>query len=319
VLPPDELLDRYIDACKARGLALQTLTGRYFHVRHFLRWVGGRDLRALTPEDMRAYSIELAAIRYTRSKAEDAPRRPLAPHTQATRLWAVIDLLEWLVEHRLLLANPASGLCPKTPPRPLPKRIPTESEMTRILSVPNVRTSIGRRDRAILELMYSTALRLGEVAALDVQDLDLTSGTLHVRRSKNGKGRVVPLGEAAVAALLDYLQHSRPGFMQNPGSTALFVANDQYSFPGNRLSTHGIRYMMHRIARKAGLDRRINPHAIRHACATHMLRGGADLRHIQQLLGHSRIDTTEIYTHVDVSDLADVLARSHPRCKPQHS
>ncbi|MEW6367315.1 MAG: tyrosine-type recombinase/integrase [Acidobacteriota bacterium] len=167
--------------------------------------------------------------------------------------------------------------------------------------------------------MCSAGLRLGEVAALDVQDLDLSSGTLHVRRSKNGRGRDVPLGETAVTRLLDYLQHSRPGFVQSPGCAALFLSGDQSCFAGNRLTTHGMRYIMHRIARKAGLDRHINPHQVRHACATHMLRAGCDLRHIQQLLGHAHIDTTEIYTQVDVNDLADVLARSHPRCKPQHS
>jgi integrase/recombinase XerD len=313
VLPSDELLDRYIEACAARGLAPGTLEQRRCYVRHFLRWVGGRDLGTLTAEDVHAYSNKLAAFRSTLTK------RPLASHTHAQRLWLVIDLFEWLVERRLIFANPASGLCPKMPPRPLPKSIPTEREMNRILAVPNTRTSIGRRDRAILELMYSTGLRLGEVVALDVTDLDLTAGTVQVRRSKNGQGRVVPLGEAAVAALLDYLQHSRPGFVQNAGCAALFLAGDQNHYAGNRLTTHGIRYTLRRIARKAGIDRPVNPHQFRHACATHMLRAGADIRHIQQLLGHARIDTTEIYTRVEVSDLADVLARSHPRCRKQRS
>ena len=318
MLPPtDELLDRYIEACAARGLAPQTLIQQRCYVRHFLRWVGQRDLGALTPEDMRAYANELAAYRYRWSKAEDASWMPLARHTQAQRLWIVIDFFEWLVSRRLILANPASGLYLRTPPHSLPKHVPTESEMTRILAIPNPRTSIGRRDRAILELMYSTGLRLAEVAALDVSDLDLTSGTLTVRRGKGGKSRLVPLGETAVAALLDYLQHSRPGFAQKPGTIALFLACDQNDHAGSRLTTHGIRYMLRRIARKAGIDRRINPHQFRHACATHMLRAGADLRHIQQLLGHARIDTTEIYTQVEVSDLSDVLARTHPRYRKQ--
>jgi site-specific recombinase XerD len=262
---------------------------------------------------MRAYALELEAYRYRWSKAEEAPWKPLAPHTRAQRLWIITELLEWLVEHRLMLTNPASGLSPKMPPRKLPARIPTESEMIRLLSAPNTRTSIGRRDRAILEMLYSTGLRVAEAAALDVMDLDLTVGTLLVRCGKGGKSRVVPLGDAAVAALLDYLQHTRPGFMQKPGVAALFLASDHNGFAGNRLSKASIRLIVRESAKKAGLDRRINPHQIRHACATHMLRAGADLRHIQQLLGHSRIDTTEIYTHVDVTDLADVLARTHPR------
>jgi len=317
VLPPDELLDRYLEACRARGFAPATLLMRRGYLRHFFEWLGERDLGGLTPDDIRAYAVELAAYRYKRSKAESAPWKPLTRRTQAQRLWIVADLLEWLARRRFIFANPASGISPKMPPRPLPKRIPSESEMTCILAAPNPRTSIGRRDRAILELMYSTGLRVEEVTRLDVQDLDLASGSVTVRCGKGGKGRVVPLGEAAVAALLDYLQHSRPGFAQTPGSTALFLASDQHGFTGHRLTTDAIRFNLHRIARKAGIGRPITPHQIRHACATHMLRAGCDLRHIQQLLGHARIDTTEIYTQVEVSDLAGVLARTHPLYRKQ--
>lgn len=308
-----ELLDRYVEACGAHGLAARTLLHRHYYVRHFLRWVGDRDLGSLTPEDMRAYAIEIAAYRYRRSKAEDAPWRALARHTQVERLWIIINFFEWLVSRRLIFANPASGLSPKMPPRTLPKHIPTESEMLRLLAAPNPRTAIGRRDRAILELMYSTGLRNEEVTRLDVQDLDLAAGTVNVRRGKGGKARVVPLGEKASAALLDYLQHSRPGFAQSPGSVALFVASDQNTYAGHRLTTYAIRCILHRTARKAEIHRGVTPHQLRHACATHMLRAGAALPYIQQLLGHARIDTTEIYTQVEVSDLEDVLQRSHPR------
>lgn len=307
------MLDRYLEACAARGLARSTLHNRRIYLLHFLQWVGEREIGSLTPDDIRAYSNELAAYRYKRSKAEDAPWKALSRRTQAQRLWIVVELLEWLASRRYIFANPASGISPKMPPRPLPKWIPTESEMSRILAAPNPLTSIGRRDRAILELMYSTGLRVEEVSKLDVQDLDLASGTLTVQCGKGGKGRVVPLGKAACDALLDYLQHVRPGFAQTPGVTALFLASDQHGFTGNRLTKCAIRDRLHRIARNAGIERTVNPHAIRHACATHMLRAGCDLRHIQRLLGHARIDTTEIYTQVEVSDLADVLARTHPR------
>ncbi len=313
MLPSDELVDRYLEACVARGLASGTLAHRRFYLRHFLQWLGERDIGALTRDDIRAYQNELAAYRYKRSKAEDAPWKPLERRTQAQRLWLVCDLLEWLARRRFIFANPASVITTKTPPRPLPKRIPTESEITRILATPNPLTSIGKRDRAILELMYSTGLRVEEVSKLDVQDLDLASGTVAVQCGKGGKGRVVPLGEAACSALLDYLQNARPGFTRTPGCAALFLAADQTGSAGNRLTKCAIRDRLHRIARNAGIERTVNPHAIRHACATHMLRAGCDLRYIQQLLGHSRIDTTEIYTHVEVSDLAEVLARTHPR------
>lgn len=311
-----EMCERYVEACQARGLAPGTVGMRRQYLRHFVAWVGERDLGALGAAEMRAYAHELAAYRYRRSKAEEAPWQPLALHTRAQRVWIVMEFLDWLVARRQLFANPAAAIVAKRPRRKLPARIPTESEVLRLLDAPNTRTSIGRRDRAILELLYSTGLRVAEVAALDLTDADLTAGTLRVRRGKGGKGRVVPLGDAAVAALLDYLQHARPGFAQKPGSAALFLASDQNRSAGNRLTTHALRYVVRQAAVRAGLDRRVNPHQLRHACATHMLRAGCDLRHIQQLLGHARIDTTEIYTQVEVSDLAAVLARTHPRGRP---
>lgn len=308
------MLDRYLEACAVRGLARGTINARRCALQHFVQWLGDREIGGLTRDDIRAYQNELAAYRYKRSKAELAPWKPLSRGQQMQRLWLVVDFLEWLARRRYIFANPAGGISPKMPPRPLPKRIPTESEMTRLLATPNARTSIGRRDRAILELMYSTGLRVEEVSKLDVADLDLAGGSLIVRCGKGGKGRVVPLGKSACEALLDYLQHARPGFARTPGVTALFLASDQNGHTGNRLTTSAIRYNLHRIAKKAGIERTINPHAIRHACATHMLRAGCDLPHIQRLLGHARIDTTEIYTQVEVSDLAGVLARTHPRC-----
>ncbi|MEW6689064.1 MAG: tyrosine-type recombinase/integrase [Pseudomonadota bacterium] len=314
-LDTQSVVDGYMEACATRGLARGTLYHRRTYLQHFLQWVGERDIGDLTSEDIRAYAVELAAYRYKRSKAESAMWKPLERRTQAQRLWLVTDLLEYMARRRFIFANPASGISPKMPPRPLPKRIPTESEMTRILATPNTLTSIGRRDRAILELMYSTGLRVEEVTKLDVQDLDLSTGTVTVRCGKGGKGRVVPIGEAAVSALLDYLQHTRPGFAQAPGCAALFLASDQHGFTGHRHTTESIRDRLHKIARKAAIDRTITPHQIRHACATHMLRAGCDLRHIQQLLGHARIDTTEIYTQVEVSDLSDVLDRTHPRAR----
>jgi len=214
---PAELVDRYIEACAARGLAPQTLLEQRGCVRHFLRWVGSRDPGSLTAAEVRAYSDELRAL-------------PLARHTRARRLWIIVDLFEWLSERDLIAANPASGICPKS----FPKCVPTESEITRILAVPNVRTAIGRRDRAILELMYSAGLGAMEVSRLDLQDVDLANGIVSVRC--RGKARAALLGEAARGALLDYFERSRPGFEQTPGSTALFLSSDQSVRAGNRLT-----------------------------------------------------------------------------------
>ena len=307
-----ELLDRYVKACEVKGLAAGTIRYRRDYVRHFIEWRRGSDLRSLTSDEMTAYAQELAVYRYRQSKAEAAPSKPLAQRTQEQRLRIIGDFLRWLVEHHVILANPFGWIRAKPLPKRLPAQIPTESEIERILAAASsgTRSDVERRNRAIIELMYSTAMRIAEAAALDTADLDQTAGTLLIRRGKGGKERVVPMGNTATSVLLDYLQHARLRFVSSkPGVTALFLA----ATTGNRLSKASIREIVREAARKAGIDRRINPHAIRHACATHMLRAGADLRHIQQLLGHSRIDTTEIYTHVDATDLANVHARTHPR------
>ena len=309
------LLDRYVKACEAKGLAAETIRYRRDYVRHFIAWRRGSDLRSLTSDEMIAYAHELALYRYRQSKAEAAPWKLLTNRTREQRLWIIGDFLQWLVEHHVILVNPFHRVRAKPLPKRLPARIPTESEIERILAAASgTRSDVERRNRAIIELMYSTAMRIAEAAAIDTTDLDLTAGTLLIRHGKGGRSRVVPIGEAATSALLDYLQHTRPGFVSSkPGVAALFLAATHCGTTGQRLSKASIREIVREAGRKAGIDRRINPHQIRHACATHMLRAGADLRHIQQLLGHSRIDTTEIYTQVDASDLANVLARTHPR------
>ena len=201
---------------------------------------------------------------------------------QGQRLRIIGDFLRWLVEHHVILANPFGWIRAKPLPKRLPAQIPTESEIERILAAASsgTRSDVERRNRAIIELMYSTAMRIAEAAALDTADLDQTAGTLLIRRGKGGKERVVPMGNTATSVLLDYLQHARLRFVSSkPGVTALFLA----ATTGNRLSKASIREIVREAARKAGIDRRINPHAIRHACATHILRAGADLRHIGEL------------------------------------
>jgi site-specific recombinase XerD len=312
----DELVGRYARACEAQGLAATTIANRAFYLRHFTTWLSQRaitEAAAVTRREIEAYGEQLRAYRYRWEKAAAAPWRKLEARTIRARLLILGQFFRWLVQERSILADPAAGLVSKALPRELPVRSPTESEMNRILAAADTRTNVGCRNRALLELLYSTGLRVAEAEAIDLTDLDLTSGTLLVRCGKGGRSRVVPIGDTAVAALLDYIRDIRPRCNRRPGVAALFLAATHCGTTGQRLSTASIRDIVRYTARAAGIDRRINPHQIRHACATHMLRAGADLRHIQQILGHARIDTTEIYTHVDTTDLADVLARTHPR------
>ncbi|MEW6365922.1 MAG: tyrosine-type recombinase/integrase [Acidobacteriota bacterium] len=305
-------LDQYLHACGAQGLSQGTIVYRRLYLRHFVNWLLERsvdDIRRVSSETIAEYARELRAHRYRRQNT--APWRPLTPRTRAQRLAIVHRFFQWLCRGRVLLADPTSDLAGKPLPQPLPVRVPSESEMLQILAAPDASTAIGRRNRAILELLYSTGMRRAELEALDLSDLDLASGTVLIRCGKGGRSRVVPIGDTAAAALLDYIENARPCFLRRPGVTALFVAANT----GHRLSKKGMWQMVRDVARAAGFHHRLSPHQFRHACGTHMLRAGANLRHVQQLLGHSKIESTEIYTHVAIRDLADVHARTHPRCR----
>jgi integrase/recombinase XerD len=166
--------------------------------------------------------------------------------------------------------------------------------------------AVGPRDRAILEVLYGAGIRVGECVRLDLQDVALRDGRLLVRNGKGKKDRVVPLVGQAFAALDRYLREVRHALVRDPREQAVFL-----SAIGTRLSAVMLQRQVRQYAKPLGL--RVTPHVLRHSCATHLLRHGADVREIQQLLGHRALETTALYTRVDVSDLAAVLARAHPR------
>lgn len=231
-----------------------------------------------------------------------------SPRTIVSYEQNVRVFLDWLVRERVLLASPFAAISLSHPRRRLPQNVLTEEDVLSLFAASDLRTDVGRRDRAVLEVLYATALRRAELVALDVADLDLAEGTVLVRNGKGGRSRIVPLGEPATHVLVDYLRKTRGRWLRQRGTTALFLAAT-----GRRISKATIGMIVRQAAKTAELDGRITPHSLRHAMATHMLRAGADVRHVQELLGHADITTTEIYTHVAVKDLLDVHARCHPR------
>jgi integrase/recombinase XerD len=173
---------------------------------------------------------------------------------------------------------------------------------------PRSDTDAGQRDRAILETLYGLCLRRGECARLDLSYVDLSAGTLLVRDGKGRKDRLLPVPGRAAAALGVYLRDVRPRLVRNPREGALFLT----AWWGKRLSEVSLSFLLRRHAAAVGISR-IHPHVLRHACATHLLRGGADIRHVQAILGHKKLETTGLYTRVVVEDLRQVFLRSHPR------
>jgi len=190
----------------------------------------------------------------------------------------------------------------------LPQRVLSESQAAALMTAPHRGSAIGIRDAALLELFYGTAIRLSECARLDTSDLDLRERLLLVRNGKGKKDRIVPVPGRAAAALGAYLGEVRADFVHDPHETALFLTRH-----GDRLGKVSIDLIVRRYAE--GLETKASPHSLRHTCATHLLRGGADVRHVQELLGHRFLDSTAIYTRVAIKDLREVLARAHPRDK----
>ena len=233
--------------------------------------------------------------------------KPLALHSQAAYLGAVKRFFAFLVKRRLILIDPSREI-PLPRMDRLPRMVLTESQARRLMAAPFQGSLVGLRDRAILETLYGTAIRAGECRRLDLSDLDLGQGILLVRDGKGRKDRVVPVTGRAVLAVDLYLRDARPDLVKNPREAALFLTRF-----GTRVGKSMLDVIVRKHGRAARIPRGVSPHVLRHSCATHLLKGGADVRHIQEILGHKSLQSTQLYTRVGVEDLRQVLARAHPR------
>lgn len=230
----------------------------------------------------------------------------LRPGTVAGHLGTVRSWLRWLVAEGLLVMDPTRDLVLPRPPRPLP-RLLTPAEVALLLEQLNPRTTEGLRDRALLELLYGLGLRREECRRLNLEDLDRVQATLRLRQTKNRRERHLPLTPRLLEALAAYLERGRPRWVRALDEPALFLSRRK-----TRLTVYRIHQIVEEAGRAAGLGR-VSPHALRHACATHLLARGADLRHVQALLGHADLATTQLYTHLQPHEVFTEHGRTHPR------
>ncbi|MFN3975355.1 MAG: site-specific tyrosine recombinase XerD [Dehalococcoidia bacterium] len=229
--------------------------------------------------------------------------------TLARRIAAVKSLLHFLVREGVLAANPAEDLGSPKAGRHLPKAL-SEEEVVRLLEAPGKeQTPEALRDRAMLELLYASGMRVSELTGLDLRDVNLREGTVRCR-GKGDKERVIPIHPTAVQALQAYLERARPRLAPDLRQQALFV-NQR----GERLTRQGFWLILKGYARRAGITSPVTPHVLRHSFATHLLRGGAPLRHVQELLGHASIATTQIYTYLTNQQLQRAYDEAHPRAR----
>jgi integrase/recombinase XerD len=303
---PDALAlwrDAYIESLGARNYAEGTLEGRRDALKVFLAWAAERDLtRAgqITRPILESYQRWL--WRCTKANGQR-----LGWSTQRNRLGTLKDFFRWVTRQDVILHNPASEVELPRMEKRLPQAVLTLPEVERLLAVPDVTDPLGIRDRTMLEVFYSCGIRRTELCRIELPDVNTERRTLHVRLGKGKKDRVVPIGARAVHWLEHYLQAVRPRLCLDTRTQALFLTG--YGGPFN---PDVVSRMVAAWLAKAGLKRKGCCHILRHTCATHMLENGADIRFIQQLLGHEKLDTTAIYTEVSIKQLQEVHARCHP-------
>jgi len=296
-------LKQHLSYLAVRGYSESTIEKRDQSVRRLIEWCELReieDVKLITRPVLESYQRYL--FHYRRPNGE-----PLALATQSNHLMSVRVFFRWLARENYILFDPAAELeLPKSGQK-LPRAILTIDEVQELLSIPDALAPQGIRDRAMLELLYSTGLRRNELATLKVQDVDLKDFTVFVRNGKGGSQRLIPMGETACRWISKYLYETRHLFVQGLDDHVLFLTDYGEPFIKTRLSSLVKRYM-----KKAGIDKEGAAHLLRHAMATHMLDNGADIRFIQEMLGHKQLDTTQVYTRVAIGQLKRVHRESHP-------
>jgi len=291
-----QLVDRFITHLTVeRGASPHTVRAYAADLERYVDWASraGVDPVQLTHRQLRSYLAELDRARYARS-------------TIARRLSAVKSWFGYLVAEGLVESDPATVLsAPKLPTR-LPRLVPAE-ELAALLDAPDATTPSGARDAAVLELLYASGLRVSELSGLKIANLDFAQGQIIVM-GKGSKERILPIHPAATARLKAWLSCGRPAFARPDSPDVVFLSSR-----GRALSPDAIRRLFKRYVAQTGAASALSPHAIRHTFATHMLEGGADLRTVQELLGHVALSTTQIYTHLSMKRLQDVHRTAHPR------
>jgi integrase/recombinase XerD len=286
-----------------RGLATNTLASYRRDLRRyadFLAERGVQDPGAIGEQDVSGFLRSL--------RDGDAEHSVLGASSAARAVVAVRGLHRFLLREGLAPGDPAIAVRPPTPPRRLPKAISLEHVERLLAAAVADGTPLALRDRALLEVLYGTGSRISEAVGLDRDDLDLHAGTV-LLRGKGGKQRIVPVGSYARDAVEAYLVRARPQLAATGRSTPALFLNAR----GGRLSRQSAWTVLRTVAGRAELATHISPHTLRHSFATHLLDGGADVRVVQELLGHASVTTTQIYTLVTVDRLREVYAAAHPR------
>lgn len=298
-----QAISEWLSWLEVHNYARETILDRSWNLANFVSWAAERAITR--PSEVTLPVLETYQRHVSLRRKPDG--MPLSYSAQEKALVPLRGFFAWCTRTHRILYNPASELVLARGEHSLPKAVLTEEEAEAVLAVPDVSTPFGLRDRAVLEVLYATGIRRGELVSLDLPDVDLRRGWLTLRHTKTRWDRVVPMGERAAAWVLSYLQDARPEivFGEDPG--ALFLAGN-----GERLGVKWLSSQVHRYIEAAEIGKSGSCHLFRHTAATLMLEGGADIRYVQELLGHRDLNSTHIYTRVAPERLAAVHAATHP-------
>lgn len=276
-----------------RGLSRNSVEAYSHDLCRFFSWLDPKGPETVKLEDLRGF------MEWLRGQG-------LSARSTTRNMSAIRGFYRYLVEEELLDKNPAELLDRPRMGRTLPDVL-NKDDMERLLMAPDIEIKEGLRDRAMLELLYAAGLRVSELVELSLNHVDFAAGVVMVF-GKGGKERLVPIGEVAGNWIKEYLKHARPGLMKSMNSKSLFISKR-----GRGITRQAVWYRIKHYTQKAGLSGKVSPHTFRHSFATHLLEGGADLRAVQAMLGHSDISTTQIYTHVDRERIRAEYDKFHPR------
>lgn len=297
------MMDKFLEWMRVTNYSERTVENRQLYLSYFIIWAEDRGLTRpteITKPILERYQRYL--YHYRKKNGQ-----PLSFRSQHSRLVPVRAWFKWLTKNNHILYNPASELELPKLERRLPKHVLTIREAETVLAVVNLADPLGVRDRAILEVLYSTGIRRMEVINLKLYDVDVDRGTLMVRQGKGKKDRMVPIGDRALAWIDRYLIDVRPRLIVDPNDTTLFLTHLGEGFTTNRLTQ-----MVREYVDAADIGKRGSCHLFRHTMATLMLENGADVRFIQAMLGHAKLETTQIYTQVSIRKLKEIHEATHP-------
>lgn len=297
-----DMIPDYLTWLKAMDRSPHTIRDAGYTLRNFVIHLAKENvhhIEDLTRTVIEDYQQELAF-------SLTAKGRPLTVRTQIKRLGVIKGLTRYLNDHDYMVHDPSSKIKLPKEPRRLPRSILTPSEVKKLMNTPDIRTDSGYRDLIILEILYDTAVRRSELAGIKVHDVDLDGGYILVC-GKGDKERVVPLSARVCELIKNYILAIRPDYIKEKDTGWLFM-NDK----GQQIHVHTVWMIVKKNAKKAHLNKNITTHTFRHTCVTHMLKNGAPIRHLQEMLGHESLESTQIYTRVTINDLKDIHAKYHP-------